>query len=125
MRFLRPHPAFQLLFGLSIIALVVGFFLAITSSDACVSSTGSSRPDPKCGLDAGGRQAGGVAVAIGGLALMIGGVGFQVGRSAPSVPAPQQAMFPPGPPAGGPPQHGQQQGFGQPGQWGPPPVDRQ
>lgn len=129
MRFVRPHIAFQLLFCLSIFTLLAGVFLALTSSDACVSNSN----DPKCGLDAAGRQHGGVAVAIGGLALMIGGVGFQIGRSAPAAAAPPQGAFPPGPPPGFQPQYGppaggapqpqsappQQQGQRQdPGQWG-------
>jgi hypothetical protein len=96
MRFFKVHPAFQILFVLSVITLVAGFFLAISSSDACVSRAGSSEPKATCGVDAAARANGGLAAAIAGLAFVIGGVGFQIGRAGPA--GSQQGMFAPGAP---------------------------
>jgi hypothetical protein len=106
MRFFRLHPAFQLLFALSVIALVGAFMIGVDAADSC----NSSAPSPSCAVQAQGKGLTAIVAAIGSLALMIGGVGFQIGRSAAQAAYPAQPPYPaqamaPGPVPQGYPQH--------------------
>ncbi|WP_203918168.1 hypothetical protein [Rugosimonospora africana] len=83
MRFAKIHPSFLIFFGLSLASFAVALVVAITSMDACTSSSGD-QPDSACAVRGQGEGTTATVLAIGGLAAMLGGVGFQIGRATPA-----------------------------------------
>jgi hypothetical protein len=111
MRLVRPHPAFQLLFVLSVLTLMGAFFTGVYAGDACTAGGLNETARADCQMKGIGMGDAALVLAIAGLSLMIGGVGFQVGRAAVNgMAVPPQPMFP-GPMQHGAPQQGLPQHF--------------
>jgi hypothetical protein len=113
MRFSKVHPAFILVFCVSLLCLVGAVIWAGSTYDRCP-GPGDREVTPQCVSEAEGLRYGSLALGIAGVGLMIGAVGFQVGRTGGSgmssavpngqvqagPPLPPQAPYAPQPPQG-------------------------